>query len=220
MRRASESHRLPICRRSASQRGRPHTLDSIRLGPAVDAIVRGKARTLCLAAAAGREIRDTRRASQGFLCRWDATRFPCEQRPHAHQPPRSSARLDARSLSVSRQKMHPPCRRNTTSSGRSSDSCASVCPAAPSKYSLGGLPASLRIEPGLAVVVFARKACNKIAPNGIHQMRSFARITQPSSAGRLPWKTPHTNPIGPKTLPSNPTNTMGQWRAGSRAAIR
>jgi hypothetical protein len=56
--------------------------------------------------------------------------------------------------------------------------------------------------------------------NGTHQIRSFVTIVQPHDHGSWSVVTAMAKPIGPNTLPSMPTSTIGQWRHGSLAAIR
>ena len=53
-------------------------------------------------------------------------------------------------------------------------------------------------------------ACHRIMANGIHHNRSLVRIVKPKRGGNVPRNSAPRNPIGPKTLPSNPTNTIGQ----------
>ena len=97
-------------------------------------------------------------------------------------------RAAARSAIASRQKMQPVCRSSTSSRGDSRETSASdrpVCVVA----SASAAARSGRSEPA-AVSVLTRKACQRIAPNGIHQMRSFVGRVTPKAGGTVPWITP------------------------------
>ena len=84
--------------------------------------------------------------------------------------------------------MQPEWRSSTRSTGDDREIAASEVPdcvvASASAVSRSGAVASP------AVSVFTRNAYMRIAPNGIHQMRSFVGIVTPKAAGTVPWMTP------------------------------
>ena len=72
--------------------------------------------------------------------------------------------------------------------------------------------ASPRLSGGPLVVgrAWCRHARYRIAANGTHQTRSFVRIVIPQPHGRSPRSAAARKPIGPNSLPRNPTRTIGQ----------